>query len=99
MPNENAAHVEMYKAYLEDLGRIGGRHENARKFYISVISALFVFLSMAGTGGLFANVQGWVFGVVGIVGILICLAWFDHMTSFGKLISLNWKPFVHWRLT
>jgi len=85
MPNENAAHVEMYKAYLEDLGRIGGRHENARKFYISVISALFVFLSMAGTGGLFANVQGWVFGVVGIVGILICLAWFDHMTSFGKL--------------
>jgi hypothetical protein len=22
MPNENAAHVEMYKAYLEDLGRI-----------------------------------------------------------------------------
>jgi hypothetical protein len=63
MPNENAAHVEMYKAYLEDLGRIGGRHENARKFYVSVISALFVFLSMAGTGGLLpmfkAGFSGW----------------------------------------
>jgi hypothetical protein len=77
--------IELYTAYLEDLGRIGGRHENARKFYISVISALFVFLSMAGKDGPFVNVQGKVLLVVAVVGIFVCVAWFDHMGSFGKL--------------
>jgi hypothetical protein len=79
--------IQIYKAYLQDLGRIGGRHENTRKFYISVISALFVFLSMAGKDGIFVNVQGGVLVVVGIVGILVCVAWFEHMRSFETLFA------------
>jgi len=78
-------HIQLYKAYLEDLGRIGGRHENTRKFYMSVMSALFVFLSMAGKGGPFINVQGPALIIVGVVGILMCIAWFEHMRSFGKI--------------
>lgn len=77
--------IQLYNAYLEDLGRIGGRHENSRKFYISVMSALFVFLSMAGKDGVFVNVQGAVLVIVAIVGILVCVAWFEHMRSYGIL--------------
>jgi hypothetical protein len=43
--------LELFKTYLDDLGRIGSRHENVRTFYVSVISALFVFLAMAGKDG------------------------------------------------
>lgn len=77
--------IQLYRAYLGDLGRIGGRQERSRKFYISVMSALFVFLSMAGENCIFVNVQGAVLVIVGVVGILICVAWFEHMRSFGIL--------------
>lgn len=83
--------IQMYKAYLDDLGRIGGRHENVRKYYMSVMSALFVFLSMAGKDGIFVNVHGPVLNVVAVVGVLICLAWFEHMRSFGFLFGTKLK--------
>jgi hypothetical protein len=79
--------IQMYQAYLEDIGRIGSRHENARTFYVSAMSALFVFLAMAGTDGLFENVRGPVLKVVAAVGILVCLSWFEHMRSFGTLFG------------
>jgi hypothetical protein len=85
------AKVEIYKAYLEDLGRIGERHQNVRTFYVSVISALFVFLAMAGPNGLLANVQGKVLVVVGLAGILICAAWYTHMGSFGAIYRAKLK--------
>ena len=86
--------IQIYQAYLDDIGRIGGRHENARTFYVSVMSALFVFLSMAGKDGIFVNVQGPVLKVVAVVGILICLAWFEHMRAFGVLFGAKLKT-VH----
>jgi hypothetical protein len=89
MANELSARHDsdsgIYTAYLTDLGRIGGRHENSRKFYISVMSALFVFLSLAGKDAVFFKVQDQVLRIVALVGVLICLAWFEHMRSFGKL--------------
>ena len=75
----------LFKAYLEDLGRIGSRHEALRQFYISVISALFVFLAMTGEKGLFQAVRGGVLVLVAIVGITVSIAWFLHMWSFGTL--------------
>ena len=80
--------LEMFKAYLEDLGRIGGRQESARAFYLSVISALFAFLTLAGTSGsrLF-NVQGTAYFIAGLVGISICVLWFSHMRSFFELFE------------
>ena len=78
-------HIEQYKAYLQDVGNIGVRHENSRKFYLSVVSALFVFVSMAGEGGLFGNVRGHVLTLAGAVGILLCIVWVMHMQSFGAI--------------
>lgn len=55
---QEQATLEIYKAYLDDLGRIGSRQEILRQFYLSVISALFVFLSLAGGTGVLASLQG-----------------------------------------
>lgn len=79
--------LDMYKTYLEDLSRIGARHETSRRFYLSLISALFVFLSMSGWTGVFQNVEGPVLAIVVIVGVLVCVAWFSHMRSFAWLCA------------
>ena len=78
-------HIEQYKSYLQDVGNIGTRHENSRRFYLSVVSALFVFLSMAGQDGPFHVVQGTVLVLVGLVGIILCMAWVMHMQSFAAI--------------
>jgi hypothetical protein len=75
-------HIEQYKAYLQDVGNIGVRHENSRKFYLAVV---FVFISMAGVDGLFANVRGHVLTLASAVGILLCIVWVMHMQSFAAI--------------
>ena len=85
--DEQSVLLELFKSYLEDLGRIGGRHETLRQFYVSVISALFVFLAMAGKEGLFQAVRGGVLVIVALVGIIVCVAWILHMSSFADLFS------------
>jgi hypothetical protein len=77
--------TEQYQSYVKDLGNIGTRHENTRQFYLSVVSVVFVFLSMAGTDGPFRGVKIGVQIIVGVVGIVICVLWMLHMRSFGAL--------------
>jgi hypothetical protein len=88
--SEQEIRLEVYRAYLEDLGRLGGRHETLRQFYLSVISALAAFLALAGKDGLFQGVRE-VATVVGLVGALICLAWCLHMGRFADLFSAKAK--------
>ena len=80
-----ADHIEQHKAYLQDVGNIGVRHENSTKFYLSVVSALFVLVSMAGGDGIFASVQGHVLTLATAVGILLCIVWIMHMQSFAAI--------------
>jgi hypothetical protein len=79
------ARISMFTAYLEDLGRIGVRHENTRGFYLSVISALFVFLALANSDGLFRGIQHSIVWVVAAVGILTSIMWIIHMGSFARI--------------
>ena len=79
---------EQYKSYLQDLGNIGTRHENTRRFYLGVVSALFVFLSLTGKDG---PIHGPVFVLVGITGILLCIVWAAHMKSFGALYGAKFS--------
>ena len=79
--------LAVFKAYLDDLGRLGGRHETARQFYLSVISALFVFLSLTGSTGPLVSFRGAARILVGIVGMLLCFLWAAHMHSFGLLFE------------
>lgn len=38
--------VELYKAYLADIGTVGTRHTEANKLYVSLLTALFVLLGL-----------------------------------------------------
>jgi hypothetical protein len=78
-------YIEQYKSYLQDLGNIGARHENSRRFYPSVVSALFVFLSLAGKDGILKVVEGPVRTLVALLGITLCVVWVMHMQSFGAI--------------
>jgi hypothetical protein len=90
-----AVPLEAYTAYLDDLGRLGGRHETLRQFYLSVVSALFVFLALAGgTDSLLQNVRGFVVFIGGGVGVLVCIAWILHMGSFGNLFEAKTATLV-----
>jgi hypothetical protein len=83
--------LEQYTAYLADVGNIGVRSENSRRFYLSVVSALLVFLSMTGDKGPFIKLQWPVQVIVGITGIIICVLWFLHMRSFGALFRAKFS--------
>jgi hypothetical protein len=76
-----------YTAYMQDLGNIGDRHQTARSFYLSVVSALLVFLSMAGDKGPLLAVKDRVQIVIAGAGLAICFLWFFHMRFFGALFK------------
>ncbi len=79
--------IEQYKAYLQDLGNIGSRHETARGFYITVLSALLTFLALAAKDGPLKDIGHSLVVVVGIGGIAICALWLFHTLAFTALYS------------
>ena len=76
--------IEQYKAYLQDVGNIGVRHENSRRFYLTVPTVLFALLTMAGKEGVW-KIAGPIQHVVAVVGIVLCIAWYFHMQAFQAI--------------
>jgi hypothetical protein len=80
--------IEQYKSYMENLNAIGNQHSLTRGFYVSIISALLVFLSFLcskdltmqkiGIPGLYA---------VSLLGIILCIIWCIHTCSYGRLFK------------
>jgi len=82
----------IYAAYLEDLGRIGGRHETARAFYLSILSAVGGLLALTGTGD---ETERTIFLTsLALTGMIISLAWFVHMFAFGTLFDSKRKTLI-----
>lgn len=77
--------IEQYKAYLDNVNEIGSQHTNTRAFYVSIISALLVFISLTGSKEGLYNIGVLVQVVVSIFAILLCIAWYFHIKSFGVL--------------
>lgn len=86
--------IEQYKSYLQDIGNIGTRYENSRQFYLSIVSALFVFLSMAGEGKPFLNMKFAVQIIVGAVGGIMCIVWVIHMQSFKAIFGAKFRIII-----
>ena len=83
--------LEQYKAYLEDIGRIGERYESSKNFYITVISALFTFLALAGKeGGIFTLDKPFLWLVAGF-GVGLCTIWIAHTHSVTVLFRFKFK--------
>lgn len=79
--------IEQYKSYMQDLANIGSRHETARGFYLSVLSALLAFVALAGKDGPLNGIGSHLFGVVSLGAIAICVLWLVHTLSFAALYS------------
>src|SRR5262245_44669144 len=71
---ELTASSAIYASYVEDIGRIGSRHETVRAFYITLLTALFTFLASAE-----------VHALLGGIGVAVCFAWALHMRTFREI--------------
>lgn len=80
----NDQEVAIYKAYLDDLGRLGGRHEVLRAFYLSIVTALTAIIGLTGPTGPLSGRSAQIQLGVGAVGLLVALLWSAHMASFGS---------------
>jgi hypothetical protein len=90
-PEELTASSAIYGSYVEDLGRIGGRHETVRAFYITLLTTLFTFLALAGKDGLLQDLRAGVQALVGLVGVAVCVAWALHMRAFADIYQQKFK--------
>lgn len=82
--NEKNYLLEQYKSYMVNLNEIGNQHSQTRAFYVSIISALLVFLSYTGSQKAFAiSITGQF--AVALLGTILCVAWYIHTLSYGKL--------------
>jgi len=79
--------VEQYKAYLEDLGNIGSRQAQTTTWYVSILSALMIFISylaQSQTLHLFAYAS---IAASAVVAIIICILWNFHALSYQYLYN------------
>lgn len=77
--------IEQYKAYMQDLANIGSRHETARAFYLSVLSALLAFVALAGKDGPLNSIGIHLFELISVGAIAICVLWLANTLSFAAL--------------
>ncbi len=77
--------IEQYKAYMQDLAHIGSRHETARAFYLSVLSALLAFIALAGKGGPLHSIGTHLFELISVGAIAICVLWLANTLSFAAV--------------
>ena len=84
-------HLEQYKAYLQDLGNLGSRHETARGFFLSVLSALIAFLALAGNQGPLGKIGGPLYTLVAIAGIAVCAFWIAYTLSLSAIYRVKFR--------
>ena len=79
--------IEQYKAYLRDLGNIGSRQAQTTTWYVSILSALMVFISYLAQSSnlhLFASAS---IAVSALVDISLCVLWHFHVRSYQYLYN------------
>jgi len=78
--------MKLYALYLKDLQTMGTRQEHVRKYYITLISAIFTILSLGGNTQAFKVTPDLV-RLVSIFGMLLCVLWLVHMISYRTLFA------------
>jgi hypothetical protein len=83
--------VEQYKLYVEMADRISARRADTNKFYISLLTALLVILSIVVEKNIFSNVQGFMFIAIAILGLALCFVWVVNIRSYSQLNTGKFK--------
>src|SRR5258705_4862066 len=81
--------LDQYKIYIESLNQVGTQHSQTRTFYVSIVSALLVFLSFLGSKdvNLTMSIPGQY--AVSILGIILCFAWHVQLRSYRKIYRVK----------
>jgi hypothetical protein len=83
--------IEQYKLYVQMADNISSRRSQTNAFFISVLSALLVFLSLASDGKQSSNILNIAYIAMAILGLLICGVWFVNIQSYKQLNSGKYK--------
>lgn len=86
-----ASLLTQYGMYLEDLGRIGEKLDSTKQFHLSILSALLVFLSLAGDKGPLLLIAAGIRNVILLTSIAICLLWLARMISYNKILKSKFR--------
>jgi energy-coupling factor transporter transmembrane protein EcfT len=65
--------------------RLSQRRAQTNQFYLTVLSALVVILSLVISNKLYLSFLNLVIGVVGVVGIIFCFIWHFNIQSYRQL--------------
>jgi len=87
--------IELYKAYVADLGNIGSRYATANSFYMTVVTALLGVLALAESSKPFADMRVEIIVCVSIAGIILCWIWGKTIEFFGQLFAAKFQV-VRW---
>ena len=83
--------IEEYKLYVQMTDNISARRAQANAFFISVLSALLLFLSLSGEGKLFDDIQNITFIAISLLSFLLCYIWHLNIQSYKQLNSAKFK--------
>ena len=78
--------LEQYKLYVEMADRVSTRRHHTNLFYISIISALIAFLSLAGNKlSPISSYQPVIYLSASVLGLLLCGIWYMNIESYRQL--------------
>ena len=83
--------IEQYKMYVESADKVSERRGQTNAFYISVLTALLVILSLIVEKNVFSEQSNLVFLTIGLLGVFLCLIWWFNIQSYKQLNSAKFK--------
>lgn len=84
IPDAGAQRLDIYKAYLADVGNIGSRHADTNKFYVSLLSAILVVMGLTGKDGPFKD-YALLQQAVAFLAISVSVLWFVNIATYARL--------------
>ena len=83
--------IEQYKMFVESANKVSERRGQTNAFYISVLTALLVILSLIIEKNTFSDQTHLVFFSIGLLGCFLCIVWGLNIQSYKQLNSAKFK--------
>lgn len=79
--------LEVYKAYVADLSKIGERYEGTQKLYFSLLAATVGVLGLTDAGKVLQPLGVQAIWIVAIFGMGICILWLSSAQYYSTLFA------------
>ena len=83
--------LEQYKICVEMADRVSARRIQTNSFYLSLLSALLVLLSLSLEKKLFSEDQGISIFLTSILSLFLCLSWYINIESYRQLNTAKFE--------